>query len=238
MNENIFINAIYMATEGEGIRIGTPQIFVRTQGCAVGCVNCDSKETWDFDEKTAMSVSNIMSEIQEISGMYPHRIKNVSITGGDPLHPKHVPGVLALIAKLKKEGFWVNIEASGTRVLDEVFDSVDFISFDLKTPSTQAVTKYQHITKLTKQFKNKFQVKSVIADKHDFEFVYDCFLKVKEESNYADIPWFLTPCYEPGEEFPRDRFEMIISKNQEFGAPFRVVGQQHKWIHGPTKRRV
>ena len=41
-------NSIYSATEGEGIHIGSPQTFIRFQGCKVGCFNCDSKDTWSF----------------------------------------------------------------------------------------------------------------------------------------------------------------------------------------------
>lgn len=235
---SLLINAIYLATEGEGVRIGTPQIFVRTQGCSIGCVNCDSKETWDFDESMAMSVSSIMEQVEELSGKYPHRIKAVSITGGDPLHPKYIPGVLELTSLLKKSGYYINIEASGSRVIDELFDAVDFLSFDFKTPSTGVRTKSDYLIKLQKQYSNKFQVKSVITDKHDFEYVYNELTALKEATDYAHVDWVLTPCYEPHEEFPKERFEMILEKNMEFGSPFRVIGQQHKWIHGPNKNNV
>lgn len=236
--EKLLINAIYLATEGEGVRIGTPQIFVRTQGCAIGCVNCDSKETWEFDESMSMSVASIFEEVQALSGKYPHRIKTVSITGGDPLHAKHIPGVKELVKLLKKDGYYINIEASGSRVIDELFDAVDFLSFDFKTPSTGVRTKSDYLVKLQTQYKNKFQVKSVITDKHDFEYVYNELVALKEATDYAHIDWVLTPCYEPNEEFPKERFEMILNMNHEFGAPFRVIGQQHKWIFGPDIKRV
>ena len=130
---DLTLNSIYAATEGEGIHIGKPQIFVRFQGCAIGCLNCDSKETWDFDgEKT--SLESAVSQVEEIAGNYPHRLKRVSITGGDPLHPKLLPGVVAAAGELKKRGYYINIEASGSRVVDELFDIVNFISFDFKTP--------------------------------------------------------------------------------------------------------
>ena len=79
----------------------------------------------------------------------------------------------------------------------------------------------------------------MISDKKDFEFVYDLYQGILKELDYNNaIPWVLTPCYEPGEEFPKDRFLKVIDLNENFGAPFRVIGQQHKWIYGPDKKDV
>lgn len=238
MMTQLGIHSIYMATEGEGVCIGTPQIFVRFQGCTVGCINCDSKETWEFDAE-GISLEETLKLIEEESGKYPHRIKRVSITGGDPLHPKHTDGVDALIIELKKRGFFVNIEAAGTRVVDKIFDTIDFISFDFKTPSTGVKTNVALLKKVLTQYGKKAQVKSVITDKKDFEFTYDIFQQVLKDLDYKiETPWVLTPCYEPHEEFPKDRFIEVIDLNQQYGSPFRVIGQQHKWIHGPIKRNV
>lgn len=232
------VHSIYMATEGEGIHIGTPQIFVRFQGCNIGCLNCDSKETWDFDSK-GISLEETLKTVEEIAGSYPYRIKRVSITGGDPLHPKHEAGVLELAGELKKRGYFINIEAAGTRVVDEIFDSINFISFDVKTPSTGVKTNKALIKKVLTQYTDKAQIKSVISDKKDFEYIYDLLSSLQNELDQGiQTPWILTPCYEPHEEFPKDRFIEIINLNQEFGSPFRVIGQQHKWIHGPEKRNV
>jgi 7-carboxy-7-deazaguanine synthase len=227
-----------MATEGEGIHVGTPQIFVRFQGCNIGCVNCDSKETWEFKD-TSLSLDSAMEQIEAESGKYPHRIKRISITGGDPLHPIHAPGVEALAVELKKRGFYINIEAAGTRIVDSLFDVLDFVSFDFKTPSTDVTTNPKLLKKLVTQYAKKAQIKSVISDKKDFEFVYDQFLTLQKDLDYqVETPWILTPCYEPHEEFPKERFIEMIDLNQQFGSPFRVIGQQHKWIHGPKKRNV
>jgi 7-carboxy-7-deazaguanine synthase len=93
------INSIYRATEGEGVFLGRPQIFVRYQGCAIGCLNCDSKDTWDFTEEMGQSLEMVMEAVHKEG--FNGAIKNVSITGGDPLHPSHVPHVLALVKLLK-----------------------------------------------------------------------------------------------------------------------------------------
>lgn len=230
----LLINSIFRATEGEGIHIGTPQIFVRFQGCHVGCVNCDTKETWDFDPAFTKSLDEVMEQIETLS---QNIIKRVSITGGDPLHPSHVPSLLVLIKELKARDYFINIEAAGTRIVKEVFDAVDFISYDFKTPSTTVKTSKDLLLKFVEEYGDRAQVKAVVADKKDFEATYDAFHFVRS-NNKTQVPWCLTPCYEPGEAFPMNRFQQVVQLNESFGLPFRVIGQQHKWVYGPEARLV
>jgi 7-carboxy-7-deazaguanine synthase len=235
--DKLYINSIYRATEGEGLLLGIPQIFVRFQGCAIACMNCDSKETWDFDQNSLKTLESVVDEIQMLShkGVFP--VKRVSITGGDPLHPKLVPGVLALIKELKKDNFYINLEAAGTRIVDEIFELVDFISFDYKTPSTGVKTNPELIKALIQNYPGKFQIKSVVADKKDFEASYDTFMNLYHDTKVL-VPWCVTPCFEPSEQFPMSRFQEVINFNEDFGGPFRVIGQQHKWVFGPDQKQV
>lgn len=230
----LLINSIYRATEGEGVHIGIPQIFVRFQGCHIGCVNCDSKETWEFDPAFTKSLDEVMESVEVLS---QNLIKRVSITGGDPLHPSHLPSLLFLIKELKNRNYFINIEAAGTRVVKEVFDLVDFISYDFKTPSTEVRTSKDLLAKFLAEYGNKAQIKAVVADKKDFEATYDAFHFVKGVTP-TQVPWCLTPCYEPGEAFPMNRFQQVIQLNESFGLPFRVIGQQHKWAYGPSEKLV
>jgi 7-carboxy-7-deazaguanine synthase len=235
MEKNYLINAIYRATEGEGVHIGTPQVFVRFQGCNIGCINCDSMDTWEFTGEM-ISLEDIWQRVLKES--FDGNIKRVSITGGDPLHPKHEKQVLELVGFLKTKGFFVNIEAAGVRVVDSIFDLSDYISFDYKTPSTGVKTRVENIVKLNKQYGNKFQVKAVVADEIDFKATLDAYNQVLAQSDTMDFPWCLTPCYEPNEEFPMERFEKVQYLNESNGGMFRVIGQQHKWVYGPDRKEV
>jgi 7-carboxy-7-deazaguanine synthase len=239
LEKEFLINSIFLATEGEGVRVGEPQIFVRFQGCAVGCLNCDSKETWEFDQKMSTNLENIISRVEKLSQGKYKKINNVSITGGDPLHPKHTANVETLVRELKQRGYFVNIEASGTRVVKEIFDLVDFISFDYKTPSTGVACKHELLLKLFQDHAGKFQIKSVVADKKDFETSFEILNWLKAQlPEETEIPWVVTPCYNNLESFPQERFKAVIEMNHNYGGPFRVIGQQHKWIFGPDKTQV
>jgi 7-carboxy-7-deazaguanine synthase len=233
-NQNI--NSIYRATEGEGIFVGRPQIFVRYQGCAIGCLNCDSKDTWDFSEISTVSLTSVLEKISRVG--LDGKIKNISITGGDPLHPSHVPHVLQLIKELKEKKYYINIEAAGTRVVNEIFDLVDFISFDLKTPSSGVKTPLKLIAQMNTQFQGKFQVKAVIEDHADFLYTLEAYNKLLDEQKSLPFSWVLTPAYNTSEEFPMNRFMQILTWNEEAGGHFRVIGQQHKWIFGPDQKQV
>ncbi|MFZ4715700.1 MAG: 4Fe-4S cluster-binding domain-containing protein [Bacteriovoracaceae bacterium] len=231
------INSIYRAIEGEGVHIGTPQIFVRFQGCAIGCINCDSMDTWEFSTVSGQSLEEVLEDVYKLAGNYPNRIRRVSITGGDPLHPKHVPQVLELSKVLKKEGYFVNIEAAGTRVVDSIFDTVDFISFDFKTPSTGVNTNPELIVKMSDQYPGKFQIKSVIADELDFHATVNAYEWVRTKTK-SSFDWCLTPAFETQEAFPQARFQSIMEMNLQYGSHFRVIGQQHKWVYGAEKKQV
>lgn len=231
MNEQLAINSIYTATEGEGIHVGTPQIFVRFQGCNIGCVNCDSMDTWEFTDPNK-SLSSVVYRVEELAGEYPIRIKRVSITGGDPLHPKHVPAVAALSKELKKRGYFINIEAAGTRIVHEIFDIVDFVSFDFKTPSTGVKGNSKLLVKLFEQYRGKAQIKSVVSSRHDYDAAFEALMGVNEKTEHQfDIPWVLTPCFEPGEALPKTLSQSIVELNHSCGGPFRVILQQHKVMY-------
>lgn len=230
------INAIYRASEGEGVHIGTPQVFVRFQGCAIGCVNCDSTDTWDFNGGERLSLEQVLSQVIAEGG---DQLRRVSITGGDPLHPKIYPQVLELARTLKRKGYWINIEAAGTRVMDELFDIIDYVSFDYKTPSTGVRTNPNLIVRMAEQFPRKFQIKSVIENRADFDDTVKAREHVHSQLKDTEVfPWVLTPAFNLGESMPFDRVLNVITWNEEANTGFRVITQQHKILHGSEKKRV
>lgn len=124
MSVSYKINELFETIQGEGSFTGQPSIFLRLQGCPVGCSWCDTKHTWDIEIKdkvptadmvnkpqesetwAIMSIENIVSTFEDEG----YKAKHVVITGGEPCMEDLTPLCRALEAK----GFSCQIETSGT----------------------------------------------------------------------------------------------------------------------------
>ncbi len=120
------INEIFATLQGEASFTGMPSVFIRLQGCNVGCPWCDTKHTWDLtpeaqielkqltaktDDKNSWAQASIELIIEFIQNNYP-QIKHIVITGGEPAMYDLAPLCLAL-EELGKD---IQIETSGTEV--------------------------------------------------------------------------------------------------------------------------
>ncbi|OZG43834.1 7-carboxy-7-deazaguanine synthase QueE [Aeromonas sp. A35_P] len=118
------INEIFQTIQGEGVFTGLPAIFVRLQGCPVGCPWCDTRHTWvvdparevgvqavldcsnESDGWSKMSTAQILASFQQLG----YQARHVVITGGEPCLYDLQDLSTALIAA----GYQVQIETSGT----------------------------------------------------------------------------------------------------------------------------
>jgi len=100
------VSEIFTSIQGEGVSAGTPSVFVRLQGCRVGCTWCDTKYSWDARHGEAMTLEALLDRIKGAA------MPNVVVTGGEPLeHPDLVP----LVAGIKALGLRVELETAGTQ---------------------------------------------------------------------------------------------------------------------------
>src|SRR6266849_11036912 len=87
------VSEIFTSIQGEGPSVGTPSVFVRLQGCSVGCVWCDTKYSWDAGRGEELALESLLRRVKDAGP------QNVVVTGGEPLeHPALVPLVRALHA--------------------------------------------------------------------------------------------------------------------------------------------
>ncbi|OSP51029.1 7-carboxy-7-deazaguanine synthase QueE [Aeromonas hydrophila] len=118
------INEIFQTIQGEGVFTGLPAIFVRLQGCPVGCPWCDTRHTWvvdparevgvqavldcsnESDGWSKMSTAQILASFQQLG----YQARHVVITGGEPC----LYDLQDLSAALIEAGYQVQIETSGT----------------------------------------------------------------------------------------------------------------------------
>lgn len=94
---------LFFSIQGEGRLMGVPSAFVRTTGCPLRCVWCDSDYTSWHPQGETMTVAQILSRLAD----FPTR--HVVVTGGEPLI---APGIEELCAALRANGYHITIETA------------------------------------------------------------------------------------------------------------------------------
>jgi len=118
------INEMFETLQGEGYFTGVPAIFIRLQGCPVGCSWCDTKHTWEKFADREVDMQRILVKTQEsdawgnASAEKLHQViqnqgwtaKHIVITGGEPC----IYNLEPLTELLEQKGYSCQIETSGT----------------------------------------------------------------------------------------------------------------------------
>ncbi|KRS21972.1 MAG: 7-carboxy-7-deazaguanine synthase QueE [Alishewanella agri] len=118
------VNEVFQTIQGEGRYTGTPAIFVRLQGCPVGCSWCDTKHTWTLDPELAITPDQLLAKRGDSpswTGITPaallalfrqqgYQARHVVITGGEPC----MFDLTSLCQTLHAAGYSTQIETSGT----------------------------------------------------------------------------------------------------------------------------
>ena len=99
------ISEIFYSIQGEGRLIGTPSLFIRTTGCNLRCVWCDTPYTSWRPEGSSWSLARILRRVDRDS------VKHIVITGGEPMLALEIQD---LTAALRQRGKHVTIETAGT----------------------------------------------------------------------------------------------------------------------------
>jgi 7-carboxy-7-deazaguanine synthase len=166
------IAEIFYSIQGEGRLLGTPSLFIRTSGCNLRCVWCDTPYTSWAPEGKKWSVREILNEVAKYAG------RPVVVTGGEPLLAAEIE---ELTAQLKASGAHITIETAAT-----LFKPVtcDLISMSPKlansTPWQRAkgtFAKMHETARLNFEVMRQFigdydyQLKFVVDQREDFDEV-------------------------------------------------------------------
>ena len=99
------ISEIFYSIQGEGRLAGTPSLFIRTSGCNLRCVWCDTPYTSWRPEGGSWPLAKVLRRVDQ------HTANHVVVTGGEPML---APEIESLTAALRQRGKHVTIETAGT----------------------------------------------------------------------------------------------------------------------------
>ena len=171
---------LFSSIQGEGPFVGLRQIFLRFHGCNLTCSYCDTNigepppvcriegtpGRRDFHEApNPVSLTRVLSQLEGWERGWPGIHHSISITGGEPLLN---PNLLAEWLPELKKFLPIYMETNGILhlTLSRIIRSVDYISMDIKIPSTSGCTELwnQHSEFLKVASQKDLFIKVVVSD--------------------------------------------------------------------------
>lgn len=214
------VNEIFGSIDGEGIRAGELASFVRLAGCNLMCSYCDTKYALEKNAGTEMSVSDIVKKLDEIG------IKNVTLTGGEPLKHENID---LLINSLISSNYKVNIETNGSVDIEKYLGRC-LITMDYKCPSSnmEQAMNLDNLEKLEENDVLKFvvneidleTVKKILKNYNIKSYVY--ISPIYQKIELPKIVDFMKKCNLEGVDMSKVRMQI----------------QMHKVIWNPDMRGV
>ncbi|MDZ4805192.1 MAG: radical SAM protein [Candidatus Eisenbacteria bacterium] len=208
------INEIFHSIQGESTHAGRPCVFVRTTGCSLRCVWCDTK--YAFYEGRERSLDEIIAEVRS------YGCPLIELTGGDPLEAPEAP---ELCRRLLDLGHEVLVETGGHRDIS-VIDPRARVIMDIKCPGSHMSDKmdWQNLGRLWRGCELKF----VLANRAD----YDWALQTIRDKNLDRWPLLFSPVH--GDLELRPLAEWMLADR----VSARLQVQMHKYIWDAATRGV
>ena len=207
------ISEIFYSVQGEGTLVGVPSVFVRTSGCNLRCVWCDTPYTSWKPEGREMSQEEILASVKA----FPAR--HVVVTGGEPMI---LESMVALTQSLRAAGLHITVETAGT-----VFQSVacDLMSISPKlansTPHTREEGKWaaQH---------DRLRYQPEVLRKLMTSYEYQLKFVVASPEDMAEIEQML-------HELEANRSKVVLMPE---GTSAQVVHERGRWLAEIAKREL
>ena len=209
----------FVSINGEGLRQGELALFIRFANCNLRCSYCDTKYSFIDPTYNDEEIDDLIKYVNKMN------IKNITITGGEPLIQDDID---ILLKRLVDLGYRVEIETNGSIDIKKYLNDKISFTLDYKLPTSlmekfMDVDNYNYINK-------KDSVKFVCGSLNDMERAYEVITKYNliEKTNCLFSPVF-------GLIDLKNMVQFLIDKNLN---GVRLCLQIHKIIWDPNERGV
>jgi 7-carboxy-7-deazaguanine synthase len=211
----------FISINGEGTRAGQLALFIRLKGCNLCCKYCDTKWANEPDCK-----SEKMTEDDLESLVIASKVRNVTITGGEPLYRRDIEILLNKLSKLPN----INIEIETNGSIDLSKYRMENVTFTMDYKLSCSGMENKMCTDNFKYLSKNDTVKFVIGCYNDLVRAKE----IIEKYNLVDkTAIYFSPVF--GDILPREIVEFMIENNLN-GVNFQL--QLHKYIWEPDRRGV
>ena len=245
---------IFSAIQGEGLNVGTRQIFVRFGGCDLRCTYCDSEHTWQKQPTCQIEITpgsrdfetqaNPISRSQLLDWVTNQNLDNlhdsISITGGEPLlHARFLNDWIPLVRSATNLPIYLETGGHRPQQLAMIIEHLDLIGMDMKLPSTSGEehwAAHQEFLQICAQRNCLVFVKIVVSKDTVLAELEQAAQIIRSIS--SQIPLFLQPVTaleQPHSKAPEPPTPHQVLEWQQFLKQFltivRVIPQTHKMIN-------
>lgn len=200
------ITQIFYTINGETTHSGVPTLFIRTYGCNVKCVYCDTPQ--DSKHSVRLELTNIAKRAIDMAR--EHEITDICITGGEPFVNSKEVDLLA--EYLTEKGYTVYIETNGTLPIPRT-RSYNVI-MDIKVPSANILNGcISDVTKTNLNYlKHRDEVKICFGNLADVIYAFDVMERNMKE-DYVGFPFevLLSPLYGTDEKIIHQVINWVLN---------------------------
>ncbi|MEC4983370.1 MAG: 7-carboxy-7-deazaguanine synthase QueE [Oscillatoria sp. PMC 1068.18] len=245
---------VFSAIQGEGLNVGSRQIFIRFAVCDLRCRFCDSANTWSVPstcriEKTPglrdFEISSNPVKLFELLRWVerqnlPQLHDSVALTGGEPLlHASFLQEFLPKLIEVTQLPVYLETGGHRPEELSVVLPYLNSVGMDIKLPSVSGEEHWQsHCLFLQKCFDASVEVfvKLIISDRTNPDELIQAAALVAAVN--PEIPVFLQPVTSlqvpllAGAVLPPSP-EQVLSWQKlikDLLVSVRVVPQTHKYL--------
>ncbi len=214
----------FVSINGEGTRAGELAVFVRLCGCNLRCSYCDTLWAGSMDAPhTEMTAGEIRSLILKTG------VRNVTLTGGEPLLHPHAAELLQCL--LQDDTLSVEVETNGSVPIGEFVNTPSraIFTLDYKLPGS-GMEKEMCLEENLPFLREQDCIKFVAGSQEDLQRASEL---IRKYDLCSRCHVYFSPVF--GRIHPADMVEFMKQENLN---GVRLQLQLHKFIWDPNERGV